>query len=79
MTEIENIQARNKKVEEDKACEVSKTRRIFIGVMTYSIVVFFLWSIKAPKPWINALVPTIGFFLSTLTLPYFKKFWLKYK
>jgi len=77
-SEIETLKERNKRVEADKAWETSKTRRLIIALMTYFVVVFFLWSIAAPKPWLNALVPTVGFLLSTLTLPFFKKLWLKY-
>lgn len=76
--EIEKIRERNKRVEADKAWEISKTRRLIIAVMTYIIIVVVLFSINAPKPFFNALVPTIGFVLSTLTVPIFKKYWLKY-
>lgn len=74
--DIEGIKERNKRVEVDKAWEVSITRRIIIALMTYIIIVIFLWSIDVSKPWLNAIVPTVGFILSTLTLPLFKKFWL---
>lgn len=76
--EIEKIKARNKRVETDKAWETSKTRRLIITLMTYIIIVIFLISIKAPNPWLNAIVPTIAFVLSTLTMPFFKKLWIKY-
>ena len=74
--DIESIKERNKRVEADKAWEVSVTRRIIIALMTYIIIVIFLWSISAPRPWLNAIVPTVGFILSTLTLPFFKRFWI---
>ncbi|MFH1210480.1 MAG: hypothetical protein V1645_01055 [archaeon] len=76
--EIEQIKERNKKVEADKSWETSKTRRIIIALMTYIIIVIFLFSINAPNPWLNSIVPTLGFVLSTLTLPFFKKSWMKY-
>lgn len=75
--EIEKIRERNKRVEADKSWETSKTRRIIIAMMTYVVVVIFLWSIEVPKPWLNAIVPTLGFLLSTLTLPIFKRIWLR--
>ena len=75
--EIRKINERNRKVELDKAWETSKTRRAIIAAMTYIIVVIFLYLINAPKPWLNALVPTAGFILSTLTLTFFKKMWVK--
>ena len=74
--EIQALKERNKKVEEDKAWETSFTRRTVIAVMTYIVVVIFLILIKIPSPFLNALVPTIGFILSTLTLTFIKNKWL---
>ncbi|MBS3137276.1 hypothetical protein J4232_02475 [Candidatus Woesearchaeota archaeon] len=76
-SEIESIKQRNKRVEADKAWETSKTRRIIIAVLTYFVIVIFLISIDVQHPWLNALVPTFGFILSTLTLNYFKKIWIR--
>lgn len=76
--DLERIKERNKRVEADKAWETSGTRRILIAVMTYVVIVIFLLSIEAPNPWLNALVPTAGFILSTLTLPFFKRLWWKH-
>ncbi len=77
MKEIEKIKQRNKRVETDKAWENSKTRKIIIAMTTYILVVIFLYVIDAPKPWLNAIIPAIGFFLSTLTMPIFKRIWIK--
>ena len=76
--EIKAIIERNKRVEKDKAWETSFTRRSIIAIMTYLIIVLFLWIIDIKYPWLNALVPTIAFVLSTLSLGFFKKIWLKY-
>jgi hypothetical protein len=43
--------------------------------MTYIVVVIFLFSINAPYPFLSALVPVLGFILSTLTLQVFKIIW----
>ena len=75
--EIKLIKERNKKVEADKAWEVSWFRRILIAAMTYIIISIFLIMIDVPLPWLNALVPTAGFVLSTLTLPIIKKWWIR--
>ncbi|MFH1072137.1 MAG: hypothetical protein V1743_01780 [Nanoarchaeota archaeon] len=77
LNDLEQIKQRNLRVEADKAWEMSRTRKIVIAAMTYIVVLFFLWYIGTPRPWLAALVPTIGFYLSTLTLPLFKKWWLK--
>ena len=76
--EIEKIKQRNKKVEGDKAWETSLSRKLLITLFTYAVIVIFFHFAGLPKPFINSIVPTVGFVLSTLTLPVFKKMWLKY-
>jgi len=77
--EINGIKSRNKRVETDKAWETSWTRRILILILTYIVITtFFLFS-KLPEPFINAIVPSVAFLLSTMTVPVFKKWWLKRK
>jgi len=75
--ELESIKSRNARVEADKAWETSKTRRIIIAIATYAIIVLFLISINAPNPYVNAAIPAIAYFLSTLTLPFLKGWWIK--
>ncbi|MDI6721423.1 MAG: hypothetical protein QMD85_03465 [Candidatus Aenigmarchaeota archaeon] len=75
---IKDIEDRNKRVESDKAWETSYTRRVLLALFTYLAVGLYLYTIKIPDPWLNAVVPTAGFMLSTLTLPFFKKLWMKY-
>ena len=76
--EIKRIKARNKRVEKDKAWEVSKTRRICICILTYFVVVIYSYLIKKlDNIWLSSLVPVIGFFLSTLSLKAIRKFWEK--
>lgn len=72
------IESRNKSVETDKAWETSKTRRFLLIVFTYISIGLYLQVIAVPDPWLNAIVPAIGFLLSTLTLPFFKSYWRKH-
>jgi len=74
---LEMIEERNKRVEIDKAWETSWTRRIAVTVLTYIVVVFYLAFVVHVDPWINALVPIIGFLLSTLSISFVKKRWQK--
>lgn len=76
--DIEEIKKRNKRVEIDKAWETSFTRRLLLSIFTYLAIAIYLNVIKVTSPWLNAIVPTFGFMLSTLTLPFFKKIWVKY-
>ena len=75
--EINQLKKRNKKVEADKSWETSWTRRIIIAVLTYIVIVIFFYSASLPKPFINSIVPSLAFVLSTLTLPWFKQVWIK--
>lgn len=74
---VKKIEERNRRVETDKAWETSWTRRGLVALFTYLALGIYLWVIKLPEPWLNAIVPTIGFLLSTLTLPWFRKIWEK--
>ena len=74
--EIENIKARNKKVELDKKWETSFTRKICICILTYIIVVIYSYIIKVyDNIFLSSLVPVIGFTLSTLSLRFIRSIW----
>ena len=78
-TEIEEIKKRNQRVEADKAWETSWARKIIIFLLTYTVIVIFFFFARLPSPFLNAIVPSLAFVLSTLTIPLFKKWWLKSK
>ena len=75
---LKKIEERNRKVEADKAWELSYFRRLLIVAFTYLAVGFYLQSINVANAWFNAIVPTVAFLLSMLTLPFFKRIWLTY-
>lgn len=74
--EIEEIKERNKRVEADKKWETSFGRKIIIALTTYILIGIYMSYLDISKPWLNALVPTAGFVLSTLTLSWIKSIWL---
>lgn len=74
---VTNIEDRNKRVENDKAWEVSFTRRSIIIVFTYIFAVLYLKIADTTNPYFGAVVPCAGFFLSTLSLKIAKNIWLK--
>lgn len=76
--EIEKLKERNKRVETDKSWETSLTRKILLAVFTYVSIALYLKFIVGIESWVNAVVPSIGFLLSTLTLSYFKSLWIKF-
>lgn len=75
--DIQSILERNARVEREKAWELSFTRRAVILLMTYAVATFFLWSIHIPFFYLQAFVPTLGYFLSTLSLPWIKNWWMR--
>ena len=77
--EIHSIKDRNRRVELDKVWETSFTRRLLLIVFTYLSIGIYLNVINIPNPWMNAIVPALAFLLSTLTLPFFKNLWQKYR
>lgn len=76
--EIKKIQERNKRVELDKAWETSKTRKISIAILTYFVMVLVMYSLNMDNPFIGAIIPTLGFTLSTFSLDFIKAFWKKF-
>lgn len=75
---LEKIEKRNREVETNKAWETSWTRKILVALFTYLAIALYFKFVVRIEPWLNAIVPTVGFLLSTLTLPYFKSLWSKY-
>lgn len=75
--EIQEIKARNARVEADKAWERSHFRTVCVAVLTYFMVLLLMRMIGVEKPYLAALVPTAGFALSTLSLRFAKGFWTK--
>ena len=75
---IEQIEQRNKRVEEDKAWETSFTRRLCIAILTYIVVVIYSYTIRNyDNIFLSSLVPVIGFTLSTISLSGIRKYWSK--
>jgi len=75
---ITKIEERNKRVELDKKWETSFTRRLFIVLITYLVVVLYSYVIRSiDNIFLSSLVPVIGFILSTLSLKYLRRIWEK--
>ena len=77
MQSVEDILQRNARVEADKAWETSKTRRAIIATITYLVAVAFMKKIGVEDYFLSAFIPTGGYILSTLSLPFAKAWWLK--
>lgn len=75
---LEKIERRNMRVETDKEWETSWTRKLLLIIFTYLAIGLYMMAIEVPQWWLNAIVPAVGFLLSTLSLPYFRKIWERY-
>jgi hypothetical protein len=75
--ELQAIHERNKRVELDKAWEVSRARRALIAFLTYLTAVAFLKLIGNSQPFLNAFVPFGGYLFSTFSLPFVKRWWVQ--
>jgi len=65
---IKKLENRNKKVEADKSWETSNFRKISVAVITYLIILIIMYLLDFKDIFINALIPTFGFLLSTLSI-----------
>ena len=74
---LDALESRNKRVEADKKWETSLERRAALLGLTYVVMGVFLTLIDAARPWVNAIVPSLGFLLSTLTLRWLKLRWVE--
>ena len=74
---LERIESRNHRVELDKAWESSWVRRIFIAVVTYLVFGLYLRTIGISRPWLNSIVPALGFLISTVSIVWLKQEWIK--
>ena len=48
--------------------DTSIVKGVIIMAGTYLILGFYMAGVDIDRPWINAIVPTVGFWLSTLSL-----------
>jgi len=73
---LKAIEERNRRVSLDKAWETSATRRLSIMTVTYAVAsVIFIFIIPQEKWYLSALIPVVGYLLSTLGLPQVRRIW----
>jgi hypothetical protein len=75
--EIGKIHARNVAVAKEKTWERSWQRTLLLVAGTYSVSSVLLYLLGTPKFLTNALVPTTGFYISTITLPVIRRRWMQ--
>jgi hypothetical protein len=75
--EIKKIKERNARVEADKAWETSIFRKVIISIFTYALTAIIFNLIGVKEYFLNALIPTLGYFLSVQSLPFIKSWWVE--
>lgn len=77
--EIHAIVERNRRVEADKAWETSWFRRLLIMLITYITACIFLTVTSGDhsRALLPAVVPSVAYLLSTLSLGPIKRWWIK--
>ena len=73
--DIQKLKERNQQKELDKTWETSYFRKFITALLTYIVMTLFMGAIGVEDPEINAIVPTLGFILSTFSLTLFRKLW----
>lgn len=74
---LDDIKERNARVEADKAWETSWMRRMCIALFTYIVAALYMNYAGFNNPYLGAFVPSGGYLLSTLSLPFVRTFWIK--
>ncbi|NTW22897.1 hypothetical protein HGA34_05170 [Candidatus Falkowbacteria bacterium] len=74
--ELREIRERNLRVEADKAWETSLFRVLSIAGITYVVASIVMFLIGSANFYLNALVPVVGYLLSTQSLPAVKRWWI---
>ena len=74
---IKDIEVRNKRVESDKAWETCILRKVLIIIFTYIFAVLYLKIADTTNPFFGAVVPCVGFYLSTWSINIIKIWWIK--
>jgi hypothetical protein len=74
-TRVSNLEKRNTIVDKNKKWENSNTRKIVIMCLTYFTLGLYMFFLGIDKWYLHSLIPTFGFFISTLTLEFIKNIW----
>lgn len=76
------LQLRNEEKESEKGWETSFFRMVCICLLTWCTMVVYFKSVihlQTKDAFINSIVPVIGFSLSSFSLRFLKKLWLRFK
>ncbi len=75
--EVEAIKARNRRVEADKAWEISVFRLVVLSAVTFIFSLAVLYFIKTENYLLSAFSSTAGLIISSQSLPFIKRWWVR--
>lgn len=76
--QVDALKRRNFEKDRGKEFESSYTRVIFLMIITYcTLCAYMAFVLKTGNPFLDAIVPTVGFNISTWSLPYIKELWIQ--
>ena len=75
--EVQALKERNRRVEAEKGWETSYFRIFSIALITYVVAAIVLYLIGIENYLLAALVPVLGYVLSTLSLPAMRRWWIE--
>ncbi len=75
-SEIIEIRNRNARVDLEKGWETSTVRKVAIIVLTYFLMNIVFYLVGSEKFYIDALIPTLGYLLSTQSIGLLKGIWV---
>lgn len=76
---LKRILTRNQKVDEEKRWKESLTHRLSVTVLIYIISVCCFYFASVHEIFIVALIPSLGYFISTIKLKLIRHIWEKYQ
>lgn len=75
--QVAAIEQRNRRVELEKSWETSRVRVVALVVLTYAVMVLLFYMLGQEHYWASALVPTLGYYLSTQSLRVLAAGWMR--
>jgi hypothetical protein len=76
---VMSLEVRNQRVEAAKRWETSRIRYTLIALLTYAVMILIFVSLKSERPLADAIVPTMGFVLSTASLRFMERWMITVK
>lgn len=60
-----------------KKWEMSKVRLLILSATTYVVIAFFMYLFEIEDPLVNAIIPGSAYILSTISVPFIRKVWVR--